>query len=295
MTTVSNLNVKPDDLEASRKRQEKRLKDKNRRRSRKIKNLSGAQPSFNSLADSKYSSTENTCAEASFIERETQTDSVSSESENESTIVCNVNGVTIYLHFKNSGNNDASEIGTYLQEKLDILEFIQMDCSRMETSIVFPAVKASDPAPTVSLSRRVSSGDPLEDSERSFIAADMRRLRRTGYFIGTPSAAQDFSSLSRGSENEAVAQDDALQWETDSMMGTPSSSKRRSTSVSSVSSVESARSWKRPSRGVFGRSRMSRLLADLNRSDVLSDKESNSSSSPREAGFSSWWASNATR
>jgi hypothetical protein len=193
------------------------------------------------------------------------------------------------------------EIGTYLQEKLDVLEFLQMDCSRMETSIVFPTSRVdggpSDPAPTLSVSRRGSTVSSSEASVgRLYGSGDTRRLERRGFFIGTPSARDLSLSVSsmpsqgdvenKGGRDDHQEESSHLMWETESMASP--SSKRRSCSVSSVSSVESVKNWKRPD-GMFGRSRMTRLLADLNRSDMLSDTSEILSPSRRRQ--VSWWES----
>lgn len=290
------MSINPTDLEASRIRQEKRLKEKNRRRSRRSKNGSGSQASINSVKESVSDSACATLIDLLNFDREVQTDVFSCEGTDESTIVCNVNGETVFLHFRNSGNNGAMEIGTYLQEKLDVLEFLQMDCSRMETSIVFPTSKVnggpSDPAPTL------CRGNSEMSSEASMVGlhglGETRRLGRRGFFIGTPSARDLSSSVlsSLPSQGDGGRNDQEessnLMWETGSM-ASPSSSKRRSCSVSSVSSVESVKSWKRPD-GMFGRSRMTRLLADLNRSDMLSDT-SEIMFSPKRKQQLSWWES----
>lgn len=303
MTSSSQIGINPTDLEASRIRQEKRLKEKNRRRSRKSKNGSGSQASTNSVKESVSDSASATLIDLLKCDRAVQTDAFSCEGADESTIACNVNGETVFLHFRNSGNNGAMEIATYLQEKLDVLEFLQMDCSRMETSIVFPTSRVnggpSDPAPTLSVSRRGSSVNSSEASmEGLFGSSDTRRLERRGFFIGTPSARDLSLSVSsmpsqgdvvknKGGRDDHQEESSNLMWETESMASP--SSKRRSCSVSSVSSVESVKSWKRPD-GMFGRSRMTRLLADLNRSDMLSDTGSDILSPSRRRQLS-WWES----
>jgi hypothetical protein len=205
----------------------------------------------------------------------------------DSILGVNVNGVTVNLHFKNSGNNDINDIETYLQEKLDVLEFIQMDCNKMEMSqlpssgnsklyrapqIEKSSLSVSDWYGYGNKSIHISQSDSFVESVHApSYRSHLKELANDGFFIGTPSG--DSRSRVDASENPPrndVSDESQLEWETNSILSNGrsmnvgrSTSRRRSISNSSVSSVESSRSRTKPSRGMFGRGRLERLAANM--------------------------------
>jgi hypothetical protein len=184
-------------------------------------------------------------------------------------IQATINGITVNLRFKNSGNNDVNDIETYLQEKLDVLEFIQMDCNKMEISqLAAPRMTAPKLLETSSLNR-----------------SSLRTENSAPFFIGTPTAEELGINLPLHEEvveDEDPLNESNLQWETSSVLSSRSvtsrSSRRRSLSNSSVSSNSSLR---KPAVGMFGRGRMARLANNMSFSR---DENSEDSLAP-----SSWW------
>lgn len=205
----------------------------------------------------------------------------------DSILGVNVNGVKVNLHFKNSGNNDINDIETYLQEKLDVLEFIQMDCNKMEMSqlpssgnsklyrapqIDKSSLSVSDWYGHGNESIHISQSDSFVESVHApSYRSHLKELANDGFFIGTPSG----DSRSRVDASEIpmrndVSDESQLEWETSSVLSNGrsmiigrSTSRRRSISNASVSSVESSRSRTKPSRGMFGRGRLDRLAANI--------------------------------
>ena len=214
-------------------------------------------------------------------------------------ITASVNGISVTLQFKNSGGNDVHDIETYLQEKLDVLEFIQMDCNKMEMT-QFPASSTSRMIRAPQLEKtNLSVADwylsdtnktiHLPESEsfaESVIAPSQRSqlkdLADDGFFIGTPS--------SRAEEPQILVDESHLEWETSSVLSSYSSrpskrSQARNRSFSN-SSIEDSRS-KPSSMGMFGRGRLARLAVNMS---GYSDENISIEGSPRHGG-SSWWDS----
>lgn len=172
-----------------------------------------------------------------------------------SDVQCRVNGISISLHFKNSGNNDINDIETYLQEKLDVLEFLQLDLNKgspqisprasVPTSRIFAPkickirkqidpVQTSqfgawdeDPSMSIMDQSSVSSSGPIRSTQVSC-------LSRGGFFIGTPTS-RDMSILSQDvslfPHDDSLSPDESsrFRWETGS-----SRSRSRNRSVSSA-------------------------------------------------------------
>ena len=144
-----------------------------------------------------------------------------------SDVQCTVNGITINLSFKNSGNNDINDIETYLQEKLDVLEFLQMDCNKIAFAGTSPptsprralASQTRVLAPKINITTRpqsavnesasltyLSVGDwysatappsfpdqsslvaDASDESRFIKATQVSTMSRGGFFIGTPTS-----------------------------------------------------------------------------------------------------------
>jgi hypothetical protein len=219
----------------------------------------------------------------------------------------NVNGQTVALTFKNSGGNDLHDIQTYLQEKLDVLEFIQMDCNKMEIT-QFPSSSTARmlKAPRVDKSN-LSVADwyntekqsihitQCESFVESVIAPNQRSqlkdLADDGFFIGTPSSGR---SQVIEPDQQILLEQSQLEWETSSVLSSYSTrssnrkkgnSRNRSFSNSSVSSVEEPRS-KPANVGMFGRGRLARLAVNMS---GYNDENISVEMSPRRG--SSWWDS----
>jgi len=183
------------------------------------------------------------------------------------TIPCTLNNEQIQLRFNNSGQNDLSDLQTYLQEKLDVLEFIQQDHTRKPASRPPQASGSSRIYIPSNLRPQSSNNDPsmsvgdwLKESEApSFISNTS--VSTAGFFIGTPVPSVCGSDDAPIIE-AALLNDSEIRWETDSMMSSPSSSHRRGSSRSRVRSTSSNASSRN---GFFGnhasRNRASRLAS----------------------------------
>ena len=230
-----------------------------------------------------------------------------------SLVQCIVNGVTMNLRFKNSGNNDLNDIETYLQEKLDVLEFLQMDCSKLDKSSSGP--NSPRRAPSKMLAPKLASlpidsrSVTVDDDVNMPTPMSVSRTRSSSstkrdpeFFIGTPtSRPMGVNDSAVSSVADSVADDDVdvasessqLNWETGSVasrgssrrrnrstssVSSSASSRRRSNSVSSVSSASSAgHGW--PTRklgaGALSRGRLSRFaLASLSSARPVNDENS---------------------
>ena len=195
-------------------------------------------------------------------------------------VQANVNGICVNLQFKNSGNNDINDIETYLQEKLDVLEFIQMDCNKMEMS-QFPtsrlprsdkrgapqldqsSVSVADWYTAEKQSIHISQGDSfIESVHVPSQRSHLKELADDGFFIGTPTARE-----------QILLDQSNLDWETSSVLSyssrrgghkkSSSSSRNRSLSSCSISSVDESRNKPPVAPGMFGRGRMARMAANL--------------------------------
>jgi hypothetical protein len=216
------------------------------------------------------------------------------------TVQARVNGISVNLSFKNSGNNDINDIEVYLQEKLDVLEFIQMDCNKMEMT-QFPSTRSlkamgKEEAPQsdqsslsvadwytnqASTSIHISQGDSFIESVHVPIhRSQLKELAEDGFFIGTPT-----------SREQILLDQSNLDWETSSIISSSStrrkgrkqsSSRNRSLSSCSVSSVEDSRLQKPPPQGMFGRGRMARIAANI--SGLYDENDQIGSGNP-------WWES----
>jgi hypothetical protein len=217
-----------------------------------------------------------------------------------------VNGISMNLHFKNSGNNDINDIETYLQEKLDVLEFIQMDCNKMDVSQLPAASRLYRPPPaqldkssysvadwytTDKQSIPVSESDSFPESvhvQRSHL----KELADDGFFIGTPTGRiRTANLLPPSSPNSNILDQSELEWETSSVVSPRrgkgrSFSRRRSMSNSSVSSVDSSQGGYAPPKGMFMRGRMERLTANIS---GYSEDSAVQREAPEVPFTSSWW------
>ena len=227
-------------------------------------------------------------------------------------LVANVNGLPVNLHFKNSGNNDINDIETYLQEKLDVLEFIQMDCNKMEMSqlpssgnsklyrapqIEKSSLSVADWYGLGNQSIHVSQSDSFVESVHApSHRSHLKELADDGFFIGTPSAtSRSRIDVSVSPSREELEEESHLEWETSSIISDGrsmnlgrSTSRRRSISNSSVSSVDSSRSRTKPPRGMFGRGRLERLVANI--SGYSDESVVGGFEAPAQANVSSgWW------
>lgn len=138
-------------------------------------------------------------------------------------IACKLNNeFDLSLEFMNRGNNSAHDIQTYLQEKLDVLDFLQQDDhaasrkEKIETSRLHLPRRAQEQPSSVS--------DWLNDTAGPSISAPTG-----GFFIGTPvpsvMSVDDDSSVHE--VDAALLNDSDVRWETDSMMSSASSTIRR--------------------------------------------------------------------
>jgi hypothetical protein len=219
-----------------------------------------------------------------------------------------INGVSVSLNFKNSGNNEVQDIETYLQEKLDVLEFIQMDCNKMDIS-QFPSQSSRImKAPQVDKTN-ISVADwygsnrsvlPVSDSDE-FVESvhnpnqrsQLKDLANDGFFIGTPTARSEIADSAI-----SLLDQSQLEWETSSVLsshtprnyrGNRGSSRNRSFSNSSVSSADESRS-KPTGAGMFGRGRLARLTANMSGyNDENSNESLGVSHADGVAAASSWW------
>ena len=186
------------------------------------------------------------------------------------SVQARVNGISVNLRFKNSGNNDINDIETYLQEKLDVLEFIQMDCNKMEISQLAPSRVAAP---------RLLETSVLNHSTHSGTAS-------APFFIGTPTAEDlginlpilEESQDGSDSDHNDPLDESQLHWETSSVLSGRSHSRRRSLSNASFSSNSSSR---KPTAGMFARGRMARLV---NNTSFSRDENSEDSFTP-----TTWW------
>jgi len=161
-------------------------------------------------------------------------------------VACTLNKeFDLSLEFMNRGNNSAHDIQTYLQEKLDVLDFLQQDdtTSRMkdkvETSRLHLPRRAQEQPSSVS--------DWLNDTG----SGPSSSVPSGGFFIGTPApsvvSVDDDSSVLE--VDAALLNDSDVRWETDSMISSASSRRGRDRSVSLFSHYR-------------GRDRVSRLAAN---------------------------------
>jgi hypothetical protein len=215
------------------------------------------------------------------LRRQTASTSSSAPVVDPFLIEAKVNGVSVNLHFKNSGNNEISDIEVYLQEKLDVLEFIQMDCNKMEMTQLPPTrLPISTKENTsqldqsslsvadwytnqTSTSIHISQGESfIESVHVPLQRSQLQELAEDGFFIGTPT-----------SREQILLDQSNLDWETSSIISSashrrkgrnkPESSRNRSLSSCSVSSVEDSRVSKQPASGMFERGRMARIAANI--------------------------------
>ena len=164
-------------------------------------------------------------------------------------ITCKLNNeYDLSLEFMNRGNNSAMDIQTYLQEKLDVLDFLQQDHSstsrreKLETSRLHLPMRTQEQPTSVS--------DWLNDTASSASVPPTG-----GFFIGTPSpsvAGIDSDDRTIQEVDAALLDDSDIRWETDSMISSASSPMRRARDRSGGSLFRHYR----------GRDRVSRLAAN---------------------------------
>ena len=137
-------------------------------------------------------------------------------------ISCKLNNeYDLSLEFMNRGNNSAHDIQTYLQEKLDVLDFLQQDHTstsrreKLETSRLHLPRRTQEQPTSVS--------DWLNDTASSTSAPT------GGFFIGTPvpSGAAVDEDRTIHEVDAALLNDSEIRWETDSMISSASSPMRR--------------------------------------------------------------------
>ena len=163
-------------------------------------------------------------------------------------ISCKLNNeYDLTLEFSNRGNNSALDIQTYLQEKLDVLDFLQQDHSSTSRREKLETSRLHLPGRRPSQEQTVSVSDWLNDT-----AASTTSVPSGGFFIGTPApsvAAVDDDDRQIHEVDAALLNDSEIRWETDSMISSASSRRGRDRSGSLFSHYR-------------GRDRVSRLAAN---------------------------------
>ena len=160
-------------------------------------------------------------------------------------ISCKLNNeFNVTLEFMNRGNNSAHDIETYLQEKLDVLDFLQQDHSAGRRETRDSSRLHLPPRPQ---EQPTSVSDWLNDTSSTTSAVS------GGFFIGTPapSVVAPDEDRSIHDVDAALLNDSQVRWETDSMISSASSPMRR-TRDRSISLFSHYR----------GRDRVSRLAAN---------------------------------
>jgi hypothetical protein len=141
-------------------------------------------------------------------------------------ILCKLNNENdLTLEFSNRGNNSALDIQTYLQEKLDVLDFLQQDHSSTSRREKHETSRLHLPRRRPSQGQTVSVSDWLNDT-----AASTTSVPSGGFFIGTPApsvAAVDDDDRQIHEVEAALLNDSEIRWETDSMISSASSPMRR--------------------------------------------------------------------
>ena len=149
------------------------------------------------------------------------------------SVQCQVGDVILQLRFSNSNQNSLSDIGTYLQEKLNVLEFLQADGQRAgQGSGQRKSLVASKPAVVSGRDSALSVGDWYEPTSAP-------EPPSSGFFIGTP-------NLPPASPPLDIDEAEQVRWETGSGASSRSNRRVHTSSCrvrsSSASSVGSARS-----------------------------------------------------
>jgi hypothetical protein len=193
------------------------------------------------------------------------------------TIACKLNKFDISLKFSNSGQNDMEDIQTYLQEKLDVLEFIQQDHTR-RTSVDLQKSKIRLPSVanrSAIAESTLSVGDWLNEDITNQASLDKTAPTISGgFFIGTPAPSACNSPEDRDTSlvDAAILNDSDIRWETDSMISSasfsPASRRHRGSSRSRIRSTSSTASRYSNAFMTNGRSRASRLASSYAMDDT---------------------------